>query len=100
MLNGKHRTQSLLIIVEQYHFERIPILFNPKSYLSYLQVFVIMKRRIDFFRRCGMICPKCKKDDHRNMEMCPACGAPIKPIPIPPNGKIRFGEYVWYVLEK
>lgn len=47
-----------------------------------------------------MICPKCKKDDHKNMEMCPACGAPLKPIPIPPGGKIRFGEYDWYVLEK
>lgn len=47
-----------------------------------------------------MICPKCGKYDHRNMEMCPSCGAPIKPIPIPSGGKIRFGEYDWYVLEK
>lgn len=47
-----------------------------------------------------MTCPRCKKDDCRNMEMCPACGAPIKPLPVPPGGKIRFGEYDWYVLEK
>ena len=32
--------------------------------------------------------------------MCPFCGAPIKPIPVPPNGKIRFGKYDWFVLDK
>jgi|LSQX01.1.fsa_nt_gb hypothetical protein len=47
-----------------------------------------------------MICPRCKKEDQRNMEMCPDCGAPIKPIPVPPGGKIRFGAYDWYVLDK
>lgn len=47
-----------------------------------------------------MICPRCKRDDKRNMELCPACGAPIKPIPRPSSGKIRFGRYNWYILEK
>jgi hypothetical protein len=46
------------------------------------------------------ICPKCKKIDPQNREMCPDCGAPIKPIPVPPGGKIRFGGYDWYVLDK
>ena len=30
--------------------------------------------------------------------MCPFCGAPIKPIPIPPGGKIHFGKFDWFVL--
>jgi len=47
-----------------------------------------------------MLCPKCKKDDPQNREMCPDCGAPVKPIPVPPGGKIRFGAYDWYVLDK
>lgn len=47
-----------------------------------------------------MICPKCRKNDPQNREMCPDCGAPAKPIPEPPGGKIRFGGYGWYVLEK
>ena len=47
-----------------------------------------------------MICPRCKKDDPQNREMCPDCGAPIKPIPVPPGGKTRFGNYDWYVLDK
>lgn len=47
-----------------------------------------------------MICPNCKKDDPQGREMCPDCGAPVKPIPVPPCGKIRFGEYDWYVLDK
>jgi len=47
-----------------------------------------------------MICPRCKKDDQKNMEMCSACGAPIKPLPVPTGGKIHFGKYDWYVLEK
>lgn len=47
-----------------------------------------------------MNCPNCKKDALSGKEMCPDCGAPIKPIPIPPGGKIRFGEYDWYVLDK
>jgi hypothetical protein len=32
--------------------------------------------------------------------MCPDCGAPVKPIPVPPDGKIQFGGYDWYVLDK
>jgi len=47
-----------------------------------------------------MICPKCNKDDPQNREMCPVCGAPVKPIPVPPYGKIQFGKYDWYVLDK
>ncbi|MDR0288413.1 MAG: DUF6273 domain-containing protein [Clostridiales bacterium] len=47
-----------------------------------------------------MICPLCKKEDTRNMEMCPNCGAPIKPLPVPPGGKMQFGKYSWYVLDK
>ena len=46
-----------------------------------------------------MICPKCKKDDPQNREMCPDCGAPIKPIPVPPGGRIQFGAYDWFVLD-
>lgn len=47
-----------------------------------------------------MICPKCKKDDSQNREMCPDCGAPVKPIPVPLDGKIHFGKYDWYILNK
>lgn len=47
-----------------------------------------------------MTCPRCNKDDPQNREMCPACGAPIKPIPIPPGGRIRFGAYDWLVIDK
>lgn len=42
-----------------------------------------------------MICPRCKEDDTQNREMCPNCGAPIRPIPVPPLGKIKFGKYEW-----
>jgi hypothetical protein len=47
-----------------------------------------------------MTCPKCGKDDPQGREMCPECGAPIKPIPVPVGGKLRFGGYDWYVLDK
>ena len=47
-----------------------------------------------------MICPKCNKDDPQNREMCPDCGYPVKPIPVPLGGKIQFGGYVWFVLDK
>ena len=47
-----------------------------------------------------MKCPKCNKDDPQNREMCPDCGAPVKPIPVPPGGKISFGGYDWFVLDK
>ena len=45
-------------------------------------------------------CPNCEKKTPRSNEMCIACGYPIKPIPVPPSGKIRFGAYDWYVLDK
>jgi len=32
--------------------------------------------------------------------MCPECGYPVKAIPTPPGGKISFGAYEWYVLDK
>lgn len=52
-----------------------------------------------------MFCPKCKTEDPKGRygagkEMCPKCGYPIKPIPVPSEGKIRFGRYDWYVLNK
>ncbi len=47
-----------------------------------------------------MLCPKCKKNDSNDREMCPYCGAPIKPIPVPAGGKIKFGKFDWYILEK
>lgn len=47
-----------------------------------------------------MKCPKCMKDDPQGREMCPDCGAPIRPIPVPAGGKIRFGPYDWFVLDK
>ena len=46
-----------------------------------------------------MKCPKCRKESS-GREMCPDCGAPLRPIPVPPGGKIRFGGYDWYVLDK
>ena len=47
-----------------------------------------------------MICPRCNKEDSQNREMCTYCGAPVKPLPVPPGGKINFGAYDWYVLVK
>jgi hypothetical protein len=47
-----------------------------------------------------MLCPKCKKDDPQNREMYPDCGYPVKPIPVPPGGKIQFGGYDWFALDK
>ena len=47
-----------------------------------------------------MKCPKCNKKHSHKVGMCIACGAPLKPIPVPPGGKIRFGPYDWYVLDK
>lgn len=47
-----------------------------------------------------MTCPKCKRDDPQNREMCPDCGYPVKPVPVPPGGKLRFGGYGWYVLDR
>lgn len=48
----------------------------------------------------GKPCPRCGRIDPQSREMCPYCGAPIKPIPVPPGGKIRFGRYDWFVLDK
>lgn len=47
-----------------------------------------------------MNCPNCKKEAPLGKEMCSYCGAPIKSIPVPPGGKIWFGKYEWYVLDK
>jgi hypothetical protein len=47
-----------------------------------------------------MICLDCKKETPPGREICPECYHPIKPIPIPSGGKIRFGEYDWYVLDR
>lgn len=47
-----------------------------------------------------MKCLNCNKEDPAGREMCPYCGAPIKPIPIPNGGKIKFGKYDWFMLEK
>lgn len=32
--------------------------------------------------------------------MCPACGAPVKQVPVQPGGKIQFGGYDWFVPDK
>ena len=49
-----------------------------------------------------MNCPYCNTEVPANREICPNndCYRPLKPIPIPPNGKVQFGGYDWYVLEK
>ncbi|MCL2771935.1 MAG: DUF6273 domain-containing protein [Oscillospiraceae bacterium] len=49
-----------------------------------------------------MKCLKCGQEVPSDREICPNnnCYIPIKPIPIPPGGKIRFGAYDWYVLDK
>jgi len=47
-----------------------------------------------------MKCPNCKQKTPRGKEMCPACGAPVKRIPVPRGGKLRFGAYDWYVLDR
>lgn len=46
-----------------------------------------------------MVCPRCKNNDLQGREMCPACGAPVKPIPVPLGGRLRFGGYDWFVLD-
>ena len=45
-------------------------------------------------------CPKCGQSHPENREMCPHCGYPIRPIPTLPGGKLRFGGYDWYILDK
>lgn len=47
-----------------------------------------------------MSCPHCKKEAPPSQEVCYNCGFPIKPLPMPPGGKIKFGKYDWYVLDK
>lgn len=47
-----------------------------------------------------MICSYCKKEVPSSREICPKCNHPIKLIPIPPGGIIRFGRYEWYVLDR
>jgi len=42
-----------------------------------------------------MNCPYCNTEVPANREICPNndCYRPLKPIPIPPNGKVQFGGY-------
>ena len=49
-----------------------------------------------------MNCPYCNTEIPQGREICPnnECYRPIKPIPMPTGGKIRFGKYDWYVLDK
>ena len=49
-----------------------------------------------------MKCQYCNVEVPYDRTICPNndCYRPIKPLPIPPNGKIQFGGYDWYVLEK
>jgi hypothetical protein len=49
-----------------------------------------------------MNCPYCNTEVPPGRDICPnnECYKPIKPIPVPPGGKIRFGKYDWYVLDK
>ena len=49
-----------------------------------------------------MRCQYCNAEVPCDRTICPNndCYRPIKPLPIPPGGKIQFGGYGWYVLEK
>lgn len=47
-----------------------------------------------------MKCPRCNKENPEHKEMCLACGYPVKPIPVPPGGRIQFGGMDWFVLDK
>ena len=49
-----------------------------------------------------MNCQYCNVEIPDGREICPNndCYRPVKPIPVPPNGKVQFGGYDWYVLEK
>lgn len=49
-----------------------------------------------------MNCPYCNTEIPSGREIYPNndCYKPIKPIPVPPGGKIRFGKYDWYILDK
>ena len=49
-----------------------------------------------------MNCPYCNTEVPPGREICPNndCYKPLKPLPVPPGGKIRFGKYDWYVLDK
>lgn len=49
-----------------------------------------------------MNCPYCNTEVPSYREICPNnnCYRPIKPLPTPAGGKMQFGGYDWYVLEK
>ena len=49
-----------------------------------------------------MRCPYCNGKVPRRRTICPniACYRPLKPLPVPPGGKIRFGAYDWVVLDR
>jgi len=49
-----------------------------------------------------VVCPYCNTEVPPDREICPnlECYRPVKPIPIPAGGKIRFGKYDWYVLDR
>ena len=49
-----------------------------------------------------MNCQYCNTEIPCGRTICPNndCYKPLKPLPIPPGGKIQFGGYKWYVLEK
>ena len=49
-----------------------------------------------------MNCPHCNTVVPTDREICPniKCYKPIKTIPVPKGGKIHFGGYDWYVLNK
>lgn len=40
-----------------------------------------------------MTCPKCKKDNPQNQDMCPDCDTPAKPIPVLSGSKNHFKDY-------
>ncbi len=47
-----------------------------------------------------MNCRNCKKEISLNLKVCPECGVPMSPLPLPAGGTIRFGMYDWRVLER
>jgi hypothetical protein len=47
-----------------------------------------------------MNCRNCKEAISSNLKVCPRCGAPTSPLPLPAGGTIRFGMYDWRVLER
>lgn len=47
-----------------------------------------------------MFCPRCRKENPADKEMCVHCGAPIRPIPVPPGGRLHFGPFDWFILDR